>query len=102
MAVFAYHIEDRQGKREVFSLSDEASGLISEKCLYPSFRCRIDSYGKTFLYPDHILAIQEFLMRSITSKEAKYTYDEEYKMLYDLWEKFSCSSIATGLLLLGD
>lgn len=102
MAVFAYRIEDRQGREEVFSLSDKETFLISEECLYPSFRCRIDNYGKTFLYPNHVLAIQEYLTSAMLSKEAKHSYDDQYRTLSALREKFAFPTITTGLILLGD
>ena len=48
MAVSVHPIEDRQGKHELFFLSDKEVFLLSEECLYPLFGCRIDDYGKTF------------------------------------------------------
>lgn len=102
MAVFVYPMEDRQGKRELFSLSDEESLLISEGCLYPIFKHRIDNYGKTFLYSCHIRAIQDFLTQSIIEKEDAYCYDRDYMNLHSLWERFVDIPSNISLFLLGD
>ena len=102
MAVFVYPIEDRQGKNELFSLSDEESVLISEECLYPLFGCRIDNYGKTFLYLCHILAVQDFLTQAMINKEEAYCYDRDYVTLHSLWERFVNIPLGISLFLLGD
>ena len=102
MAVSVHPIEDRQGKHELFFLSDKEVFLLSEECLYPLFGCRIDDYGKTFLYPCHILAIQDFLTQRIINKEKAYCYDRDYAILYSLWERFVNFSSDTSLFLLGD
>ena len=102
MAVCVYPMEDRRGKHELFCLSDKEVFLLSEECLYPLFGCRIDDYGKTFLYPCHILAIQDFLTQRIINKEKAYCYDRDYAILYSLWERFVNFSSDTSLFLLGD
>ena len=102
MPVFVYPIEDRQGKHELFCLSDKEVFLLSEECLYPLFGCRIDDYGKTFLYPCHILAIQDFLTQAIIDKEKEYCYDRDYVILHSLWERFVNISSDISLFLLGD
>lgn len=102
MAVFVYFIEDKLAKIELFSLSDQETFLLSEECLFPLFGTRIDNYGKTFLYPCHVAAIQNFLTQSIVAKEQVYCYDNNYKILYFLWEKFALISSDASLLLLGD
>ena len=102
MPVFVYPIEDRQGKHELFFLSDKEVFLLSEECLYPLFGCRIDDYGKTFLYPCHILAIQDFLTQAIIDKEKAYCYDRDSVTLHSLWERFADISSDISLFLLGD
>lgn len=102
MAVSMHPIEDRQGKHELFFLSDKEVFLLSEECLYPLFGCRIDDYGKTFLYPCHILAIQDFLTQAIIDKEKAYCYDRDYVTLHSLWERFVNISSGISLFLLGD
>lgn len=102
MAVSMHPIEDRQGKHELFFLSDKEVFLLSEECLYPLFGCRIDDYGKTFLYPCHILAIQDFFTQAIIDKEKAYCYDRDYVTLHSLWERFVNISSGISLFLLGD
>ena len=102
MAVSVHPIEDRQGKHELFFLSDKEVFLLSEECLYPLFGCRIDDYGKTFLYPCHILAIQDFLTQAIIDTEKAYCYDRDYVILHSLWERFADISSDISLFLLGD
>ena len=102
MAVSVHPIEDRQGKHELFFLSDKEVFLLSEEFLYPLFGCRIDDYGKTFLYPCHILAIQDFLTQRIIDKEKAYCYDRDYVTLHSLWERFVNISSDISLFLLGD
>ena len=102
MPVSVHPIEDRQGKHELFSLSDKEVFLLSEECLYLLFGCRIDDYGKTFLYPCHILAIQDFLTQRIIDKEKAYCYDRDYVILHSLWERFVNISSDISLFLLGD
>ena len=102
MAVSVHPIEDRQGKHELFFLSDKEVFLLSEECLYPLFGCRIDDYGKTFLYPCHILAIQDFLTQAIIDREKAYCYDRDYVTLHSLWERFADISSDISLFLLGD
>ena len=102
MAVSVHPIDDRKGKHVLFSLSDKEVFLLSEECLYPLFGCRIDDYGKTFLYPCHILAIQDFLTQRIIDKEKAYCYDRDYVTLISLWERFVNFSSDISLFLLGD
>lgn len=102
MPVSVHLIDDRKGKHVLFSLSDKEVFLLSEECLYPLFGCRIDDYGKTFLYPCHILAIQDFLTQRIIDKEKAYCYDRDYATLISLWERFANFSSDTSLFLLGD
>ena len=102
MPVSVHPIEDRQGKHELFSLSDKEVFLLSEEFLYPLFGCRIDDYGKTFLYPCHILAIQDFLTQAIIDREKAYCYDRDYVTLHSLWERFADISSDISLFLLGD
>ena len=102
MPVSVHPIDDRKGKHVLFSLSDKEVFLLSEECLYPLFGCRIDDYGKTFLYPCHILAIQDFLTQAIIDKEKAYCYDRDYATLISLWERFANFSSDTALFLLGD
>lgn len=102
MPVSVRPIEDRQGKHELFVLSDKEVFLLSEECLYPLFRCRIDDYGQTFLYPCHILAVQDFLTQRIIDKEKAYCYDRDYMTLHFLWERFADISSDISLFLLGD
>ena len=102
MPVSVHPIDDRKGKHELFSLSDKEVFLLSEECLYPLFGCRIDDYGKTFLYPCHILAMQDFLTQRIIDKEKAYCYDRDYVTLHSLWERFVNISSDISLFLLGD
>ena len=102
MPVSVHLIDDRKGKHVLFSLSDKEVFLLSEECLYPLFGCRIDDYGKTFLYPCHILAIQDFLTQRIIDKEKAYCYDRDYVTLHSLWERFVNIPTGISLFLLGD
>ena len=102
MPVSVPPIDDRKGNHILFSLSAKEVFLLSEECLYPLFGCRIDDYGKTFLYPCHILAIQDFLTQRIIDKEKAYCYDRDYATLISLWERVANFSSDTALFLLGD